>query len=73
MMPPSLSAKLLAALWALIASLLAPLSYTQMIWAVIAGLLVFGDAPDGVTLFGIGVIALSGVVVAFSGRSKKNS
>jgi drug/metabolite transporter (DMT)-like permease len=44
-----------------------------MIWAVIAGLLVFGDAPDGVTLFGIGVIALSGVVVAFSGRSKKNS
>jgi len=55
------------------ASLLAPLSYTQMIWAVIAGLLVFGDAPDGVTLFGIGVIALSGVVVAFSGRSKKNS
>jgi drug/metabolite transporter (DMT)-like permease len=53
------------------ASLLAPLSYTQMIWAVVAGVLVFGDAPDAVTLFGIGVIALSGLVVAVSSKDRK--
>jgi drug/metabolite transporter (DMT)-like permease len=53
------------------ASLLAPLSYTQMIWAVIAGVLVFGHAPDHITLLGIAVIALSGIVVALSGRQRK--
>ncbi|MFM8616901.1 MAG: EamA/RhaT family transporter, partial [Alphaproteobacteria bacterium] len=53
------------------ASLLAPLSYTQMIWAVVAGVLVFGDAPDGITLLGMAVIALSGVLVAVSGRDRK--
>ena len=42
-----------------------------MIWAVVAGVLVFGDAPDAVTLLGIGVIAVSGLVVAVSGRGKK--
>ena len=54
------------------ASLLAPLSYTQMIWAVVAGVLVFGDAPDAITLLGIGVIAVSGLVVAVSGRHKRH-
>jgi drug/metabolite transporter (DMT)-like permease len=53
------------------ASLLAPLSYTQMIWAVVAGVLVFGDAPDGITLLGMAVIALSGVLVAVSGKDRK--
>jgi drug/metabolite transporter (DMT)-like permease len=54
------------------ASLLAPLSYTQMIWAVVAGVLVFGDAPDAITLLGMAVIAVSGLVVAVSGRGKKH-
>jgi drug/metabolite transporter (DMT)-like permease len=53
------------------ASLLAPLSYTQMIWAVVAGVLVFGDAPDGITLIGMAVIAVSGLLVAASGKDKK--
>jgi drug/metabolite transporter (DMT)-like permease len=53
------------------ASLLAPLSYTQMIWAVVAGVLVFGDAPDGITLLGMVVIAISGVLVAVSGKDRK--
>jgi drug/metabolite transporter (DMT)-like permease len=53
------------------ASLLAPLSYTQMIWAVVAGVLVFGDAPDGITLLGMVVIAASGLVVAASGKDRK--
>ena len=53
------------------ASLIAPLSYTQMIWAVVAGVLVFGDAPDAITLLGMGVIALSGIIVAVSGKDRK--
>jgi drug/metabolite transporter (DMT)-like permease len=53
------------------ASLLAPLSYTQMIWAVVAGVLVFGDAPDAITWLGMAVIALSGVLVAVSGKDRK--
>lgn len=46
------------------ASLLAPLSYTQMIWAMLAGLLVFGDRPDLVGLLGMMVIFAGGVLVA---------
>ena len=50
------------------ASLLAPMSYTQMIWAVLAGLLVFGDTPDLLTLAGMAVIAAGGVLVALPDR-----
>lgn len=51
------------------ASLLAPLSYTQMIWAMLAGLLVFGDRPDLVGLAGMAVIFAGGALVALpSGR-----
>ncbi|RYJ00557.1 MAG: DMT family transporter [Acetobacteraceae bacterium] len=45
-------------------SLLAPLSYTQLVWAVLAGVLVFGDWPDGWTLAGAAVIAAGGILVA---------
>jgi drug/metabolite transporter (DMT)-like permease len=49
-------------------SLLAPMSYTQMIWAVMAGMLVFADVPDGVTLAGMVVIASGGLLVALPDR-----
>lgn len=44
------------------ASLLAPLSYTQLIWASLAGILVFGDWPDGITLLGAAIIAAGGLL-----------
>ena len=44
--------------------LLAPMSYTQLIWATVAGVLVFADWPDLTTLAGAAVIALGGVLVA---------
>lgn len=44
-------------------SLLAPLSYLQLLWAALIGLLVFGQVPDAVSLLGMLVIAVSGVSV----------
>ena len=50
------------------ASLLAPLTYTQLVWATVAGALVFGDWPDATSLAGAAVIALGGVLVALPDR-----
>lgn len=53
------------------ASLLAPLSYTQMLWATLAGLLVFADMPDLTTLAGMAVIAIGGVLVVVPERGTR--
>ena len=50
------------------ASLLAPTSYTQLVWATLASWLFFADPPDGWTLLGAAVIAAGGVVVAWPSR-----
>lgn len=52
------------------ASVLAPMSYTQLLWAGLAGVLVFGDWPDGWTLLGAAVIAAGGVLVALPDRRR---
>jgi drug/metabolite transporter (DMT)-like permease len=46
------------------ASRLAPFSYTQLLWVILTGYLVFGDFPDHWSLVGITVIVLSGVYIA---------
>jgi drug/metabolite transporter (DMT)-like permease len=46
------------------ASRLAPFSYTQLIWVMLSGYLVFGDFPDLWSLIGIGVIVASGIYIA---------
>jgi len=43
------------------ASLVAPFTYLQMIWATFYGWLVFGQLPDGVSAAGMAVIVASGV------------
>ncbi|PLK49816.1 DMT family transporter [Uliginosibacterium sp. TH139] len=48
------------------ASLLAPFTYLQLLWAGLLGWLVFDRVPDGLTLLGMAVIALAGVVVALN-------
>ena len=53
------------------ASLLAPFSYLQLIWATGLGWLVFGNWPDVWTLVGAGIIAGSGLYVA--GRERVRS
>ncbi len=50
------------------ASALTPFSYTQLVWSVLLGWLVFGQFPDRITLAGIGVIAGSGLLLAWHER-----
>lgn len=44
------------------AALVAPFHYTQLIWALVAGYIVFGDVPDFFKLLGATIIVGSGVV-----------
>lgn len=44
-------------------STVAPFAYTEIIWATIAGLLVFGDFPDVWTFVGAAIIAGAGLYV----------
>ena len=43
------------------ASSLAPFMYTQLVWAVLLGYLIFGDVPNSWTLAGAGVVVASGL------------
>jgi drug/metabolite transporter (DMT)-like permease len=42
-------------------SAVAPFRYTQLLWAMLFGYLVFGDAPDSAMVIGASVIVLSGM------------
>ena len=55
------------------ASLLAPIAYTQLIWATLASALVFGHMPDRFTLIGAAIIALGGVLVAWPQRPRQEA
>jgi drug/metabolite transporter (DMT)-like permease len=52
------------------ASVLAPFAYTQMIWMILWGYLIFGDVPDGWTLVGTAVIASAGLYILHRERVK---
>ena len=44
-------------------SLLSPFIYTQLVWVVVLGYVVFGDVPDGWTLFGAAIVIGSGLYI----------
>jgi len=46
------------------ATLLAPYTYSSLIWAMLMGWLVFGDFPDGWSLLGMAIIVLAGLYLA---------
>ena len=52
---------LIAAFLAAPASLVAPFTYLQMIWATLYGYVIFGHLPDGLSALGMAVIVASGV------------
>ena len=46
------------------ASLLAPVNYMHLVWAGILGWIVFDHAPDGISMFGMALVAVAGIAVA---------
>ena len=53
------------------ASLLAPMSYLQLLWAGLLGWLVFGHVPDRLSTLGMIVVAISGVISALKPNYQK--
>jgi drug/metabolite transporter (DMT)-like permease len=54
------------------ASVLAPFSYTQLLWVTILGFLVFGEFPDIWTVAGAAVIIASGLYTAHRERVRRS-
>jgi drug/metabolite transporter (DMT)-like permease len=54
------------------ASVLAPFSYTQLLWASILGFLVFGEVPDAWTVTGAMFIVASGLYTAHRERVRRS-
>ena len=54
------------------ASVLTPFSYTQLLWMVLFGLLVFGDRPSGAVLFGAGIVVVCGLYLLWRERREKS-
>jgi len=50
------------------ATVIAPFAYSQLFWAMLFGLLAFGEFPDGWAFIGMLVIAGSGLFVAYGER-----
>lgn len=50
------------------AAALAPFIYTQLVWAVALGYLVFADLPSGWTLAGAGIVVASGLYILYRER-----
>jgi drug/metabolite transporter (DMT)-like permease len=45
------------------ASVVAPISFSSLVWAFLLGLAIWGDVPDAAVFIGAGLILLSGLVV----------
>ncbi len=50
------------------ASLIAPVSYLQLLWSGLLGWLVFRHIPDPIALIGMAIIAASGIATIMTGR-----
>jgi drug/metabolite transporter (DMT)-like permease len=49
---------------------LTPFTYMQLVWAMLLGWVIFGQFPDGFTLAGMGIIAGSGLFLAWHERRR---
>lgn len=52
------------------ASILAPLTYIQLLWAGLLGWIIFGTIPDSLSLLGMAIVAVSGLIIALKSRRK---
>ncbi|HHY48982.1 MAG TPA: DMT family transporter [Alphaproteobacteria bacterium] len=48
------------------ASRVAPMQYSQIVWALILGALFFAEIPDGIALAGLVVVVLAGIATIFA-------
>ncbi len=51
-------------------AVVSPMGYSQMIWALLSGWLIFGDKADPIMLVGVAVIIASGIGIIRSGVGK---
>jgi len=49
--------------------LVAPFRYTSLLWAIVLGLIVFGDLPDGWTLLGAAIVVGAGLFTLWRERN----
>jgi len=54
-------------------SLLAPLDYTGLVWAILLGALIWGDLPTPTMLAGSGIVVACCLYILRSGRAKPNT
>ena len=54
------------------ASVLAPFSYTQLLWVSLLGFLIFGEVPDVWTVTGAAIIVASGLYTAHRERVRRS-
>ena len=47
------------------AALVAPFQYSQMVWAILLGFVVWGDVPEAAKLLGAAVVAASGLFILY--------
>lgn len=52
------------------ASLLAPLSYTEMVGSTVLGLIFFGDFPDAPTFLGVGILIACAIYISMRERQR---
>lgn len=45
------------------ASLLAPFGYSSLVWAALAGIVMFGNYPEALTIVGAGIVMIAGLYV----------
>ena len=53
------------------ASALTPFGYTQLLWMILSGLLVFGDRPSASVLFGAGIVVACGLYLIWRERAER--
>jgi len=54
------------------ASVLAPFSYTQLLWVSVLGFFIFGEVPDAYTIIGAAFIVASGLYTAHRERVRRS-
>ena len=44
---------------------MAPFQYSQMVWAILIGFVIWGDVPEAAKLLGAAVVAASGLFILY--------